>query len=64
MAHLWESCPPGHERKAKIPLFSFQETSWSGPPVNDCREEEINTSPLEANPNQEMFDFTVPFFFF
>ena len=32
--------------------------------MNDCREEEINTSLLEANPNQEMFDFTVLFFFF
>ena len=26
--------------------------------MNDCREEEINTSPLESDRNQEMFDFT------
>ena len=26
--------------------------------MNDCREEEINTSPLEADGNQEVFDFT------
>ena len=32
-----------------------------GPPVNDCRKEEINTSFLEADQNQEMFDSTPPF---
>ena len=26
--------------------------------MNDCREEEINTSLLEAGGNQEVFDFT------
>ena len=39
---------PGNEHEAKIPLFIPQETSWLGPSVNDCRKEEINTSPLEA----------------
>ena len=27
--------------------------------MNDCREEEINTFPLEADGNQEVFDFTL-----
>ena len=26
--------------------------------MSDCREEEINISPLEANGNQEVFDFS------
>ena len=26
--------------------------------MSDCREEEINPSPLEANGNQEVFDFS------
>ena len=39
-------------------MFSSQETSWPGLPVNDCRKEEINTSPPEADWNQERFDFT------
>ena len=43
--------------KLKILWFSSQEISWPEPPVNDCRKEEINTSPLEADKNQEMFDF-------
>ena len=58
MAHLWEPCLPGNEHWAKIPLFSSQGISWAGPPVNDCREEEINTSLPEADGKQEMFDFT------
>ena len=41
----------------KIPLFSLQKTSWPGRPVNDPEEDEINTSPLEADGNQEVFDF-------
>ena len=28
--------------------------------MNDSREEEINTSPLEADGNQEVSDFTPP----
>ena len=35
MANFWETCLPGNEHYAKIPLFSSQETSWPGPPVND-----------------------------
>ena len=27
--------------------------------MKDCREEEINTFPLEADGNQEVFDFTL-----
>ena len=34
------------------------ETSWPGPFVSDCREEEINTPWLKADGNQEVFDFT------
>ena len=34
------------------------ETSWPGPFVSDCREKEVNTPPLEADGNQEVFDFT------
>ena len=30
--------------------------------MNDCRKEEISTSLLEADQNQEMFDFTVSTF--
>ena len=48
----------GNEHSAQIPLFSSQETSWPGSPVNDCREEEINTSPPEADGSQDVFDFT------
>ena len=29
--------------------------------MNDCRQEEINTSHPEADGKQEMFDFTPPF---
>ena len=58
MAHLWEPCLLGKERKAKIPLFSSQETSWPGPPVNDCRQGEINTFPPEADQNQGILGFT------
>ena len=39
-------------------LFSSQETSRAGPPMRNCRKEEISTFPLEADQNQEMFDFT------
>ena len=58
MAHLWGPCLPGHEHEAKIRLLSSQETSWPGPPVNDCKKEEMNTSPPEAERHQKMFDFT------
>ena len=44
--------------KLKIPLFSSRETSCPGPPVNACWTGEVNTSPLEADLNQELFDFT------
>lgn len=57
MAHLWELCLPGNKYEAKIPLFSSQETSWPGLPLNDRRKEEIYTSPLETDWNQEMLDF-------
>ena len=62
MAHLWEACLPGNElslkKKKKNPLFSSQETSWPGSPVNDYRKEEMNTSPMKADGNQEKFDCT------
>ena len=45
MPHLWEP-------------WEYPENSWPGRPVNNCREEEINTSPPEAGGNQEVFDFT------
>ena len=31
------------------------------PLLNDCRKEEMNTSPLEVDLNQEMFDFILSF---
>ena len=53
-----ESSMHNYTTKVRNPEKSSQEISWPGPPVNDCRREEINTSPLEADQNQEMFDFT------
>ena len=58
MAHLWEPCLPGNQREAKIPLFSSQETSCPGPPVNGCRKEEMTTTRPESARNQEMLDLT------
>ena len=47
--------PPMPEHEAKIPLFSSQETSWSGLPENKCRQQEIDTCPLKSGWNQEIF---------
>ena len=58
MVHPWDPWLPGNEHYTKVPVFSSQEIAWLGPPVSDCRGEEINTSPLEADQNQEMFDST------
>ena len=63
--HPWEPCLPVKEHQVKIPLFSSQEISCPGPPVNDSRKEKINTSLLEADQNKEMFDFIpLPLHFF
>ena len=50
--HLWEPCLPGKERQAEIPLFNSQETSCPAPAENDYREEEVTTSPPEADQAQ------------
>ena len=60
-SHLWEPCIPGNEHQAKIiTLFSSQETSCPDSPVNHGREADINTSPLEPDQNEEIFDFPPP----
>ena len=52
---LLKYLPPRWWALAKIPLFSSEETSWPGPPVNDCRKE--LTPLLQSGWNQEMSDF-------
>ena len=54
MVHLWEHCLPGKEHY----IFCSQQTSWPGLLGNEYRKEEINTSSLETDQKQEMFDFT------
>ena len=60
MARLWELCLPGDEHGGKTSLFRSPESSLPGPPVNDSRKEEIDTSLSEADWSQEMFAFTAP----
>ena len=43
-------------------MFSSQETSSSGPPVNGCMQNEINRPLPGAGRNQEMFTFTLSSF--
>ena len=52
---LLKYLPPRWWALAKIPLFSSEETSWPGQPVNDCRKE--LTPLLQSGWNQEMSDF-------
>ena len=52
---LLKYLPPRWWALAKIPLFSSEETSWPGPPVNDYRKE--LTPLLQSGWNQEMSDF-------
>lgn len=61
MTHLWEtsqimSIKAGKKKKNK-PLFSSQETSRPGPPVNNYRE--ANTSPPEADDVQSLSHVTL-----
>ena len=57
-SHLWEPCIPGNEHPAKIiTLFNSQETSCPDSPVNHGREADINTSSLDPDHNEEIFDF-------
>ena len=48
MAQLEETCLSGNERYAKEPLFNSGNIL---PPVDNCRQEEIDTSPLKVDGN-------------
>ena len=56
----WKMAPNSRNLVMLPSLIWFLSTGniLTVPPVNDYREEEINTSPLEADQNQVKFDFT------
>lgn len=62
--HLQEPCLPCLSVSLKCLCLCSKETSWPGLPVNGCRKEEMNTSPLLSGGNQEIFVTTYSFFFF
>ena len=57
--HFWEPYLPGNELKLRFFCLAHRKYPDQDHPVNDCRKEEINANPLEADRNQDMSDFTL-----
>ena len=50
--------PASQVMNIKLKHLWVVEPPWPGPPMNDSREEEMNTSPLEAQLEPDIFVFT------